>query len=76
MIQILRKMQLQKWVLTADLRERFAECAENAANSSDSESVFGDSIHRHLVLWRRCRRRRRSAISPFCVGTYGLCLKC
>ena len=39
-LQIPQKPQLQQVVWSADLRERDAECAEDAAISSDSEVKF------------------------------------
>ncbi len=63
-IQILqnrRNRQLQKWVLTADLREKLADYAENAANSVvqfDAVAVVVRSFlsHLHHVLDVKVRR--------------------
>jgi len=47
--------------LQADLRERFAECAENAANSSNSEVAFSNVILVATIatdrLWWQWRRQ-------------------
>ena len=58
-LQILQKLQMQKVVLTADLREQNAERAEYAANAANAAENLRLKSKTTVVLWRNCLHHRQ-----------------